>query len=125
MIPCHPLARCRRYLRIFLERWQARQPVVVRAVQSRMQWGPEVMQRATRENGSKRFKTDCTDSTLQVRGLNARLEQRKAPPAHLGLLLLGSVLSQHEHGILLLGWTYESLWRTWSEENLPAVHALP
>jgi hypothetical protein len=50
-----------------MERWAARQPVLVRGLRSRMQWGPEVMQRATREQGSKRFNIDSTDTHLQVR----------------------------------------------------------
>lgn len=56
-----------RYLHIFLERWRARQPVIVRGMKGRMQWGPEVMQRATREQGNKRFNTDSADTHLQVR----------------------------------------------------------
>ena len=63
-----PPSHAARYLCIFLERWQARQPVVVRGARSRMRWGPEVMQRATREQGSKRFRVDSTDTSLQVRG---------------------------------------------------------
>ena len=56
-------------LQVFFERWQARQPVIVRGVKSRMQWGPEVMLRAAREMGNKKHEAE---KELSVQVLDCR-----------------------------------------------------
>lgn len=55
-------------VQLFMERWEAREPIVVRGVKGEMQWEPDVMQRACREMGITDKSTGFVlkDKELQV-----------------------------------------------------------
>eukprot|EP00798_Chlamydomonas_sp_ICE-L_P014715 gene14715-20755_t len=69
------------YLSIFQGRWKARRPVIVRGVRGKVRWDPNIMVRACRELGSKRFGTkDKVDTSLQIAGKALMLKVKDWPP---------------------------------------------